>query len=367
VPGTYEDAGIVHSPDPALAPTSFTLGTTQVKAAAPWAALPDDVRARLVFFHLMTNTPVHPKEPEVLKLMGATKYGEMLPSLLSKQLAPCLQTIQERPISLGATSPSEALNFEGQALPTMPALALKATLANPAGALTDLQSLRDDTLNQLYDVYRGSATPAQRATLDALVTSSHEVRNIRQDLLEQLASIQDNSPASQIAAAVTLVQMKVTPVIAIHIPFGGDNHRDIGLANETEQTVSGIASIASLLAALKTAGLQDQVSFVSLNVFGRTLGQASANGRQHNPNHQVSLAIGKPFRGGVVGGVGPVAADYGALAVDSSTGLGKADGDIAAVSTLASFGRTLLAAIGTSDADQQSLIMQGKVFRSALA
>jgi PIN domain nuclease of toxin-antitoxin system len=39
--------------------------------------------------HLMRNTPVHPKEPQVLELMGATQAGEMLPSLLSKQLAPC--------------------------------------------------------------------------------------------------------------------------------------------------------------------------------------------------------------------------------------------------------------------------------------
>ena len=51
----------------------------------------------------MTNTPVHPKEPDVLKLMGATYAGEMLPSLLAKQLAPCLGTIQAQPISLGAT------------------------------------------------------------------------------------------------------------------------------------------------------------------------------------------------------------------------------------------------------------------------
>ena len=32
----------------------------------------------------MTNTPVHPKEPDVLKLMGTTYAGEMLPSLLAQ-------------------------------------------------------------------------------------------------------------------------------------------------------------------------------------------------------------------------------------------------------------------------------------------
>ena len=52
-------------------------------------------------------------------------------------------------------------------------------------------------------------------------------------------------------AAITLIQMNVTPVIAIHIPFGGDNHRDVGLATETAQTVSGVATIAALMAAAR--------------------------------------------------------------------------------------------------------------------
>ena len=102
----------------------------------------------------------------------------MLPSMLAKQLAPCLGTIQSQPISLGATSPSEGLTYGGQALPIIPALALKATLTNPAGPLTDLQPLRDQTLNQLYDLYRNGATASQRAYIDSLVTSQQQVRSI---------------------------------------------------------------------------------------------------------------------------------------------------------------------------------------------
>ena len=63
---------------------------------------------------------------------------------------------------------------------------------------------------------------------------------------------------------------------------------------------------------LAAAGLADSVTFMSLNVFGRTLGPGNADGRQHNENHQVSIAIGKPFRGGVIGGVIPVGKDFGA-------------------------------------------------------
>jgi hypothetical protein len=367
VPGTYDDTRIVHSQDPTMAPTTLTIQGKALMAAAPWAALPQNVLDRTCFWHLMTNTPVHPKEPEVLRLMDATQAGEMLPSILAKQLAPCLGTIQSQPISLGASSPSEGLTYGGQALPIVPALALKATLTSAAGPLTNLQPLRDQTLNQLYDLYRNGATQAQRAFIDSLSNSQAQVRNIQQNLLSQLASIKDNSPASQILAAVALIQMRVTPVIAIHIPFGGDNHQDVGLATETTQTVAGVATISSLMSQLASAGIQDQVTFMSLNVFGRTLGAGNADGRQHNPNHQVSITIGKPFRGGVVGGVAPVGQDYGALPIDSQSGLGTPGGDIAPINTLGSFGQTMLAAVGVAPAVVAAQISLGKVVAGALA
>jgi hypothetical protein len=367
VPGTYDDPLIAHSLDPAMAPTPLTIQGAGYTAAAPWATLPQAVLDRTCFWHLMTNTPVHPKEPDVLKLMGAIYAGEMLPSLLAKNLAPCLGTVQSQPISVGATSPAEGLSYEGAAQPIIPALALKVTLTNPAGPLTNLQPLRDQTLNQLYDLYRNSATPAQKTYIDSLVTSQRQVRDINQDLLNALSSIKDNSAASQILAAVTLIQMNVTPVVAIHIPFGGDNHRDVGLATETAQTVSGVATIAALMEQLATAGLSDKVTFLSLNVFGRTLGPTNTDGRQHNANHQVSITIGKPFRGGVIGGVGPVQNDYGALAIDSKNGKGSSGGDIRAIDSLPSFGRTMLAALGTDRAAADTAISVGTVITPALA
>src|SRR5262249_7593009 len=151
---------------------------------------------------------------DVLKLMNATYAGEMLPSVLAKALAPCLGTIQSQPISLGAASPSEGLTYEGQALPIIPSLALKATLTNPQGPLANLQPLRDQSLAQIYDLYKNQANRAQRAYIDSMVTTQQQVRNIKQDLLAQLGSIKDNSVASQIKAAITLIQMKVTPLIA---------------------------------------------------------------------------------------------------------------------------------------------------------
>jgi hypothetical protein len=366
-PGTYDDPKIAHSLDPSMAATPLKLGAQAATAAAPWATLPQAVLDRTCFWHLMTNTPVHPKEPDVLKLMGTTYAGEMLPSLLAKSLAPCLGTIQAQPISLGASNPSETISFGGAPLPYIPPLALKATLTSAPGPLTDLQPLRDQTLAQIYDLYKNNATAAQKAYVDSLVRSQQQVRSINQNLLDALAAIADNTAASQISAAVTLIQMNVAPVISLHIPFGGDNHQDAGLATEASETVSGVATIATLMQNLATAGLADRVTFMSLNVFGRTLGPSNTDGRQHNQNHQVSITIGKPFRGGVIGGVAPVGNDYGATPIDSKTGAGAANGDITAVDTLPSFGRTMLAAVGVDAATIGGGITRGTILRSALA
>jgi hypothetical protein len=373
-PGTYGTgplATIAHNMDPTMAATPVTIGTTETTAALPWAStevggqLPASVLQRMTVWHMMTNTPVHPREPDVLSLMDTTAPKEMLPSLLARQLAPCLGTIQNQPITLGATSPSEGLSFGGQALPIIPPLALKATLTNPTGVLaglTSLQALRDDTLSKINDIYRRSATRSQRAYLDSVITSQAQIRSIDQDLLSALGSITDNSVASQITAAVVLIQMNVTPVVAIHIPFGGDNHNDTGLANEAAQTVSGLGSIAFLMNQLQAmsnanGSLFDQVSFMSLNVFGRTIGPGNTDGRQHNPNHQVSITIGKPFAPGVLGGIAQVGNDFGATAI----------GNVAPGDTLASYGKTVMSAVGIDEGYIGKVITSGTVIEKALA
>jgi hypothetical protein len=367
VPGCYADPNIVHPVDPTMTPMPMSIGGQQYTAAAPWAQLPASLLAQTQFWHIMTNTPVHPKEPQVLELMGATQASEMFPSVLSKVLGPCLNTIQVQPISVGASNPSESLQFEGSALPVIPPTALKATLTNPAGPLTNLQPLRDQTLNALYDLYKNDASPAQQQYIDSLVTSQQQVRSINQSLLNNLTSITDNTQDSQILAAITLIQMNVSPVISIHIDFGGDNHRDIGLADEISQTVSGVASIASLMSQLQSAGLQDKVSFMSLNVFGRTIGQGNTNGRQHNPNHHVALSIGSNLKGGVYGAVAPLGTDYGATAMSSQTGAGSSSGDIQAVDTLSAWAMTMLSSVGADPTVLTSPVSTAKPITSTLA
>jgi hypothetical protein len=81
----------------------------------------------------------------------------------------------------------------------------------------------------------------------------------------------------------------------------------------------------------------------------------------------VSITIGKPFKGGVIGGIAPVQSDYGAVNVDPQTGAGASGGSIKAIDTLAAFGMTMLASIGADPSPITSPQSSGAVIEAALA
>ncbi len=382
-PGSYV-SGTVHPLQPGFAATganaapSLTMNGTAYQAAAPWGQLQSvggvNMLNRTLFFHMATNTPIHPAEPQVLALNGVAA-NEMLPSLLAKAVSPTLCTVQPQPVSVGAATPAEALSYSGSTLPIIPPGALQDTLLNPSKgrtmtptALTSLQPIRDSTMNSIYSIYKNVATKPQQQYIDELVTSQQQVRMLNQQILQTLATLDPDPVKAQIQAAVTLIQLQVSPVISIHIPFGGDNHGDPNLTNEVTQTTSGVGYIAYLLGLLQSnnaangMSLQDQVMFMSLNVFGRTL-LGNGAGRGHNGNHHVGVCIGKPFNGGVIGGCAPVknalGNDYGATPI-VTTG-----GTVAAADTLSAFGMTMLAAVGGDPTVIQSTT--GQVVTAALA
>jgi hypothetical protein len=367
VPGTYAFPDIAHSPDPTMAKTQFRLGGATVEAAAPWASLPQSVLDRTSFFHHTTLTNSHANQPKVMRLMGGTKRQEMLVSFFASQLAPCLGTVQHEPVVVGASGSGEFLSYQGRVLPALSPSALRDTLANPAGPLGTLQALRDKDLDRLNGVFKAHATNEQRQFLDRLAQTQSEARNISQALLENLAAITANDATNQVLAAVTLIKMNVTPVVSMHIPFGGDNHTDTDLAGEAKQTVAATGTIALLMQKLGELGLQDQVTFAAMNVFGRTLAKKGTKGRDHLANHHATVMIGKGFRGSVIGGLTPKAGDYAALPIVSATGAGDASGDIPFEQTLGAMGKTLGTAIGISSARLDENIMTGKVVKAALA
>jgi hypothetical protein len=366
VPGTYDFPDIAHSLDPLMAKTSFKLGGTSVEAAAPWASLAQPVLDRTTFFHHTTLTNNHANQPKVMRLMGGTRRQEMMVSFFASQLAPCLGTVQHEPVVVGAGGSGEFLSYQGRVLPALSPSALRDTLANPAGPLGTLQQLRDTDLDRLNAVFKAHGTNEQRTFLDRLAQTQTEARGISQQLLENLSAIIGNDPTNQVLAAVTLIKMNVTPVVSMHIPFGGDNHTDTDLVNETKQTVAATATISLLMQKLTELGLQDQVTFAAMNVFGRTLAKKGTKGRDHLANHHATVMIGKGIRGSVVGGLAPKAGDYAALPIVSTTGRGDAGGDIPFEATLGAMGKTLGTALGISPAALDTNILVGKPVTAAL-
>jgi hypothetical protein len=297
--------------------------------------------------------------------MGATTQQEMVPSIAAKSLAPCFGTIQTEPVSVGA---GEFLTFNGRGLPNLNPMGLRDILSHPAGPLSDLRTLRDGTLDNINTILKQGATSAQRGYLDNLVMSRQQARSLSDDLLNMLAGVTTNGPEGQITAAITLIKMNVSPVLVIHIPFGGDNHADPDLLkSEVPQTETGVQQIGSLMTQLQTAGLQDQVTFAMLNVFGRTLVKKGLTGRDHWASHHVTVMIGKPIRPGVIGGLQPQAGDYAATGIDSATGRAvPGGGDIPFAETLGAVGKTLGAALGIDRAVVDANITEGKVVAAAL-
>ncbi len=370
-PGTYDDPNIGHPTDPSMAATPMTFGADTIKAGKIWSTLPAAVLARTCFFHHATYTVIHPDEGKVLRMMGATAGGEMLPSLLSRELAAPLGTVRQQPISLSGSF-TEAVYFQGAPQPLLTPTTLSSVLASPKNGLgsLDLVKLRDQGLDQLNALVKASGNTAQKNFIDQYATSTTQLRTLQDGLLGSLSNLKNDSQDSQIEAALILFQMKVTPAVVVHIDFGGDNHSDSNLSGEVLGHQSGVATLTKMMSAITAANLQDQVTFAMMNVFGRTM-QAKdvANGRQHNDAHHVSLLIGPGIKSSVVGGVTQLGAgqEFRANAIDSTTGKGVATGDISFPATFGAMGKTLAAAVGLPDATIDTNIINGKVIRAALA
>ena len=364
VPGTYDDPGIAHPLDAAMAPTPMTLSGKTYTAARPWATLPQALLEQTCFFHHTTLTNSHANEGKVLKLMGAVKRQEMLVSLISKHLSPCLSTVQPEPASVSG----EVITFGGRILPALTPVGLRDVFVSPKGPLTNLQALRDADLDRIHAVLKQNGNSVQRSYLDRMAKSKSELRNISDSLLGSLATIKANDLDGQLTAAVALIQMNVTPASVIFIPFGGDNHSDANLARESAQHVSSCAAIASLWQKLAAAKLDQKTTFVLMNVFGRTLNRPQRMGRDHLGSHHCTVISGKRVRGSVVGGVMKSGSDYAATPIDSKTGLAAMGtaADIRFEDTLGAVGKTIAAAVGLPNDVLNDQITTGKVVTAAL-
>jgi hypothetical protein len=192
-----------------------------------------------------------------MKLRGATSSGEMLVSALAKHLSSCFGTVQAEPIALGAgRNSSELVSYSGRMLPSISPTQLKQLLTgSKTDPLVQVRALRDTALTQLNDLAKSDGSDVQKAFLDQLVSTQTQVRQLVDQLATTLSAITANDTKGQALAAAALIAANVTPVVTIHLSFGGDNHTDQNLQNEADQHVSGVRGIQTIMNAL--AGLTD--------------------------------------------------------------------------------------------------------------
>jgi hypothetical protein len=382
-PGTYEAPEIIHPQQATVATTPVTLGGQTYGAALPWAstgvggALTPETLARAGFFHYSTRSTVHGDQPKVMKLLGLTSRSEMMVSAYAKHLSTCFSTVQAEPVAVGARgNASELVSFAGRTLPSISPTQLKQLLTgNKNNPLLALRAVRDDSINKLNALAKTTGNNVQRQFLDAMAQSRTQVRELADALSTTLAAITADDVKGQGLAAAALISANVTPVVTMHIAFGGDNHTDTDLAGEAAQTVTGVQGIQQLMDALAGLGLTDKVTFATMNVFGRNLnGIAKTDtrtGRDHFGNHAVSVLIGKNIAPGVTGGVvkGSSGA-YSASDIDSASGRPVTGGDIPVAQSNVALARTLGVALGIPPAALNgdfSASAGGKVVNTALS
>jgi hypothetical protein len=359
-PGTYDAPAIIHPTNAEFASTSIALGTKMVKGAQIWSTLTPAVLARTNFFHHVTGGLVHGDHPKVMRLVGRTTGGEMWPSIYAKHLAPCLGTVQAEPVAVGTGGNAlELISYTGRTVPPIAPTQLKQLLT---GSKTDpvvqLRTLRDTTLDQLNTIFKQGGTPEQKTFLDAMAASQAQVRKLAESLATTLAAIVDDGVPGQALAAAALISAKVTPVVTLHIPFGGDNHIDSALYKEWfdhtdhDGTKRGVPGVQAVMDALASLNLTDAATFATMNVFGRDLSGTSKvtarGGRDHFGNHAVMMMIGKNVAPGITGGATLLTGTvYGASGIDSTTGASVASGaDIVAANTDVAAAKTLGIALG---------------------
>jgi len=381
-PGTYEAPEIIHPLQPIVAATTINIGGRNFGAALPWAgtdvggALAPATLARTGFFHYSTRSTVHGDQPKVMKLLGATSRSEMMISAYAKHLGTCFGTVQTEPIAVGARgNASELVSFGGRTLPSISPTQLKQLLTGTKNSpLQALRTVRDASIDKLNALAKTTGNNVQRQFLDAMALSRTQVRELADALATTLNAITADDTKGQGLAAAALISANVTPVVTMHIAFGGDNHTDTDLAGEASQTVSGVQGIQQLMDALAALGLSDKVTFATMNVFGRNLnGIAKTDGRtgrDHFGNHAVSVLIGKNIAPAVTGGVAKGSSGaYAASDIESGSGMPVTGGDIPVAQSNVALARTLGVALGipTSVLDGDlAATAGGKVVNSAL-
>ncbi|MEM9069980.1 MAG: hypothetical protein AAGE52_15815 [Myxococcota bacterium] len=338
--------------------TACRIGGDETWAARPWADLPAALRNRMSIIRHRTLTNAHAEMNSVLDFHSAIKGPgrvgvETFPSLIAQETHSRLGTVLEGPVSLAGSFSYRGVPVRRQTPDTLEGLFAGA--GRWAGfSDSDFALARDAVLDAVYRDSRMSGTPAQRRFIDNHARSRRDARDLSSTLGASLAPIgsSDNNNEKRAIAVAALFKHRVTPVVAIRLPFGGDNHADSNLETEALETIQGVDGIHRLWQELTVQGLEDQVTFAILNCFGRTLNRTGGGGRSHHGNDHVMVTFGPRVEPGLVGSL--VADDRGRLEAGPIA-------DIPMDESLASVGKTVAKACGVPDEVIDERIVGGRV------
>ncbi|HMU41041.1 MAG TPA: DUF1501 domain-containing protein [Pseudomonadota bacterium] len=353
-PGSYE-SGVAHPPDPLFAAVPIRLAQKRLVAARVWSRFPQKLMDRTVFFHHATGQISHPSLPTLLEV---GKDAVSAPVLFAQDLATRLSAVSPLPLLLGA---DEVLYARGERLPRILPLQFRDLLQTGQTSVTRLEALREDTLSRLS---RMRTFQKNKQAFSA--QTAQEAKRLGQQLAADLSQIKDDGPTAQVIAAAIAIRLGLSPVVAIRIPFGGDNHFDAGLQQEAKEYRSGVEAVALLWEKLSAYGMADRTCFAHMSVFGRTLKRQGLVGRDHWALHNTALLQGAAFSGGVVGGIVARDGDFAAQAIDGKTGAPHDGADISASESTPALLHTLGTALGVSQPTLLQNLPTAKLCRSCL-
>lgn len=371
-PGSYlKNSNKINHPDQFKIPVPYKLGTVDVEAASPWAELDITIKDRMHFIHYQSLANAHTQASEILMSSSAIKglenIGyEMLPSAISQMLN--LNTVSNVPILLNNRW---GLTYKGATINSQSPEIISLNFKKLTEDKQKLLNFRDKSLNALYKDLCKDGTENQKNFCDQFITSRDEARLISEKLGELISQIEINDETNEtnLSFAAALIAANATRVVGILIPFGGDNHFDKDLVDETDGLISGTSDISFLSKQMKDFGIFEKTTVALQGVFGRTLGIKGANlGRDHHLRSAVTVMFGPNVKPGVSGGIRETQGKEGGVAtnINSQTGESTNAGDIKVDDSLASTCKTLVRACGVSEEVINSRISRGKVIKSAV-
>ena len=347
--GDYTVNGTLLTPSHLATSAELTLGEQAVRMARCFEVLEPSMLAHLVWFQYSTRANIHPQYSQVLtaygELRGAEGRGaEQLPAAIAHETAPLLNTTMRDPFILGQGS----FNAAGSPLANYSPTKVKALANNVGGALGGAENfgvLYDHFIDETYRHIRSNGTARQRRFLDQHASSRRQAAVFGESLGQLLEGINDDSIESQLKTAAIIAKLRLAPVIVTNFEFGGDNHQDAGLTNETAETLRMIKALDTYWKSIRDFEIADDVFYANLDVFGRTPTQRGSGGRGHYGAWASGMIIGTHLRGGVVGGLSFEGGKAVASGLNTTTG-SDLNPNISAQETLNAYYKTLMRVAG---------------------